>query len=147
MRATEEHLRAVAEMLDAFNREFDDPSPGPDVIEQRLRELLPLDTVEVLVPDEGLHGLAFLTYRPGIWDPGPVALLEELYVKPDKRNGGIGTRLLHEAFEVSRAKGARSFEIEVDEEDVDAQRFYERHGVSPIEPGREFRSFCYRREL
>ncbi|MDQ3741416.1 MAG: GNAT family N-acetyltransferase [Actinomycetota bacterium] len=147
MRATAEHARVAAELLDAFNREFDDPTPGPDVLEERLRALIGRDDVEVLLPDEGPDGIALLTYRPGIWDEGPVALLEELYVRPELRNRGIGTRLLHEAFAVSRAKGCRSFEIEVDEEDVEAQRFYERHGVSPYEPGREFRAFYYRREL
>ena len=147
MRAGPEHLRAVAEMLDAFNRQFDEPTPGPQVLEERLTALHGRDEVELLVPDHGPDGLALLTYRPGIWDGGPVALLEELYVRPPLRNRGIGTRLLHEAFDVSRAKGARMFEIQVDEEDVAAQRFYERHGVMPIEPGREYRAFYYTRAL
>ena len=147
MRAAAEHVRAVAEMLDAFNREFDDPTPGPVVLEERLRALLGRDDAVVLVPDDGLDGLALLTFRPGIWDPGPVALLEELYVKPARRNGGIGTRLLLEAFATAREKGAHTFEIHVDEEDVDAQRFYERHGVRGVGEGREFRAFYYARTL
>lgn len=147
MRARTEHARAVAEMLDAFNREFGDPTPGPDVLEERLHALLSRADAAVLVPDDRADGLALLTFRPGIWDPGPVALLEELYVKPALRNRGIGTRLLHESFAVAREQGARTFEIHVDEEDVDAQRFYERHGVRGIEEGREFRSFYYARTL
>ena len=147
MRAERAHLRAVAEMLDAFNREFGDPTPGPDVLEERLAALHGRHDVAVLVPDDGLDGLALLTFRPGIWDPGPVALLEELYVKPPLRNRGIGAKLLHEAFAVARATGAEQFEIHVDEEDAGAQRFYERHGVRPVEDGREFRSFYYARRL
>jgi GNAT superfamily N-acetyltransferase len=147
VRATAEHARPVAEMLDDFNREFGEPTPGADVLEQRLRALLDRDDVAVLLPDDALDGLALLTFRPGVWDEGPVALLEELYVKPPLRNRGIGTELLHEAFAVARAQGSSTFEVNVDEEDVDARRFYERHGVLPIEPGREYRSFYYSRTL
>ena len=134
-------------MLDAFNREFGEPTPGPDVLAERLTTLLARDDVAALVAGDRPDGFALLTFRPGVWDTGPVALLEELYVRPELRGRGIGGGLLEEAFALAREKGSQTIEITVDEEDVDAQRFYERHGVRAIEPGREFRSFYFSRTL
>ncbi|HEX2084334.1 MAG TPA: GNAT family N-acetyltransferase [Solirubrobacteraceae bacterium] len=145
--ATPADARAVAQLLHDFNEEFEDPTPGPDALAERLTSMLGRDDVVALLAGDGPDGVALLTFRPGVWDEGPVALLEELYVKPGLRNRGIGTELLQRAFDAAREKGSRTFEINVDEEDVDAQRFYERHGVTPIEPGREYRAFYYSRRL
>ncbi len=139
--------RAIARLLHDFNTEFDEPTPGPEVLTERIERLLQRDDAAILVAGDGPDGLALLTFRAGVWDPGPVTLLEELYVRPKLRNRGIGTELLHAAFAAAREHGSTTFEIHVDEEDVDAQRFYERHGVKPVEPGREFRSFYYSRTL
>jgi ribosomal protein S18 acetylase RimI-like enzyme len=45
------------------------------------------------------------------------------------------------------ATGIDAIEINVDEGDVDAQRFYERHGYSFIEPDTNERAFYYFLEL
>ena len=45
------------------------------------------------------------------------------------------------------ARGVELIEINVDEGDVDAQRFYERHGFSATEPATGERAFYYAREL
>ncbi|HEX8086354.1 MAG TPA: GNAT family N-acetyltransferase [Solirubrobacteraceae bacterium] len=147
-RAEPADARALARRLHDFNTEFDEPTPGPEVLTERIERLLGRDDAAILVAgDDHLDGLALLTFRPGVWDPGPVTLLEELYVRPPLRNRGIGTELLHAAFALAREHGSTTFEIHVDEEDVDAQRFYERHGVKPVEPGREYRAFYYSRTL
>ena len=44
-------------------------------------------------------------------------------------------------------RGAELVEINVDEGDVDAQRFYERHGFSPTEPDTGERAFYFFQEL
>ena len=145
--ATPADAPAAGRLLHDFTAEFDEPSPGPGVLAERLGAMLARDDVAALLAGDGPDGLALLTFRPGVWDTGPVALLEELYVVPERRSRGIGGALLQEAFAVARRRGSQTFEINVDEEDVDARRFYERHGVTAIEPGREFRSFYYSRRL
>lgn len=137
----------VAELLHAFNTEYDTSSPGAEVLARRLRTLLAGDGMVALLAGDPAAGLALLSFRPTVWDAGPVALLDELYVKPDLRGQGLGTELLHRAFAVARERGAETFEINVDEGDVDARRFYERHGVALTGPDQEGRALYYFRRL
>ena len=137
----------VAELLDAFNREFDTPTPGPDVLRTRLERLLDGGQVVALLVGDPAVGVAVLSLRPNVWYDGPVGLLDELYVAPAHRGTGLGTALLAAAEEQARARGSELMEINVDGEDVDARRFYERHGYACVEPGADEPALYYFREL
>ena len=139
--------RTVAALLDAFNREFSTPTPGVDVLADRLARLLAGGQVLALLAGEPPIGVALLTLRPNVWYDGPVALLDELYVAPDLRGRGHGTALLRAAEDAVRHRGVELLEIDVDGEDVDARRFYERHGYGCVEPGQQEPSLYYWREL
>jgi GNAT superfamily N-acetyltransferase len=132
--ATTADARDVAVLLDAFNAEFDTETPGADVLEPRLRDLLETQAMFAVVAGEPPVGLALLSMRPNAWYDGPVALLDELYVVPELRSSGIGTALLTLARAEARRRGAELMEINVDSPDTDARRFYERHGFSCVEP-------------
>jgi GNAT superfamily N-acetyltransferase len=137
----------VADLLHAFNVEFDTPTPGTEVLTTRLRRLLVRDDVAVLLAGEPSVAVALLTFRPGVWDDGPVALLEELYVQPQRRCRGIGGAVLERAMAIARERGSATLEINVDEGDTDARRFYEAHGFSNTEPGETERLLYYFRSL
>ena len=145
--ATPDDAAVAAQMLHDFNVEFDTPTPGPDVLAERLRGLLARDDVAVLLGGDPPVAIALLTFRPGVWAAGPVALLEELYVRPGMRGEGIGHTVLERAMALARERGSETFEINVDEDDTDARRFYEAHGFSNTEPGRTDRLLYYFREL
>ena len=145
--ATADDAVSVAELLDRFNREFDTPTPGAAVLAARLTRLLAEERVFALLAGDPAIGLALLTLRPNVWYEGPVALLDELYVVPDQRRRGIGTELLSAAEEECRRRGCELLEINVDGEDTDARRFYERHGYTNTEPGQEEPMLYYYREL
>lgn len=137
----------VARLLDEFNREFDTPTPGPKVLARRLQRLLAgTDVVAVLAGDPSV-AVALLTFRPNIWFEGPVVLLDELYVRPDLRGRGIGSDLLEFTMTLARSRGAELYEINVDGQDTDARRFYERHGFRSIEPGQDEPALYYFRDL
>lgn len=135
----------VAVLLDAFNREFDTPTPGPEVLAPRLEKLLEEQWTFAALVDT--VGFALVTLRPNVWYDGPVALLDELYVEPSHRNQGIGTDLLTFVENEVRRRGGEVLEINVDGEDHDTRRFYERHGYTNIEAGQTEPMFYYYREL
>jgi GNAT superfamily N-acetyltransferase len=145
--ALPEDAGELATLLHDFNTEFDTPSPGAAVLEPRLLDLLAGASTLALVAGSPAVGLALVTLRPNVWYDGAVALLDELYVVPDRRNDGIGTALIELLLAVADERGVELIEINVDEADVDAQRFYERHGFSGIEPDTGERAFYYSMEL
>ena len=134
--ATPDDADEIARLLHDFNREFDVASPGADVLAPRLRALLATDATVAIVsgtpgtPGTPIVGLALVTLRPNVWYEGPVALLDELYVVPDRRNEGIGSAIIGYLLSLARERRVGLIEINVDEPDVDAQRFYVRHGFS-----------------
>ncbi len=145
--ATLAEAGTVAALLDEFNREFATPTPGPAVLTRRLDQLLAGGTVLALLSGSPAAAVALVTLRPNVWYDGPVALLDELYVAPDRRGQGVGSRLLAAAEAAVRQRGAVVVEINVDGEDTDARRFYERHGYANTEPGQDESMLYYYREL
>lgn len=139
--------RVVAELLDAFNREFATPTPGLDILTTRLRTLLAGAAVVAFVSGEPPVAVALMTLRPNVWYDGPVALLDELYVAPALRGQGIGSALLALVEATAQQRGAELLEVNVDGDDTDARRFYERHGYANTEPGQHEPMLYYYREL
>ena len=145
--ATVDDAHEIASLLHDFNTEFSTPSPGPAVLAPRLRTLLAGDVTFALLAGTPAVGFALVTLRPNVWYDGLVALLDELYVVPPRRGQGIGSALVEALLEQARQRGIDLVEINVDEGDVDAQRFYERHGFANTEPNSTERAFYYWREL
>jgi len=146
-RASVGDAATVATLLDAFNREFETPTPGVPWLVTRLRDLLAGQDVAALLVGEPAVGIAVLSFRLNVWYPGPVALLDELYVEPDHRRRRLGHALLEAACAYARERGCEVLEINVDGEDVDARRFYEAHGFTNTEPGQTEPMYYYFREL
>lgn len=146
-KATVADAAVVAELLDAFNREFDTPTPGVAVLAPRLRRLLAGESVVALLTGEPAAGVAVLSFRPNVWFDGPVVNLDELYVRPGLRGRRFGHALLEAACKLARERGSETFEINVDGVDTDARRFYETHGFSNIEPGASEPMYLYYRAL
>ncbi len=139
----------VARLLHDFNTEFDVDSPGVEFLAARLATLLATDHTVVILADhdtQPLAGIALVTLRTNVWYSGLVALLDELYVVPELRSQGIGAALIARLAEMATERGVELIEINVDEGDVDARRFYERHGYSAAEPDTGERALYYWRE-
>lgn len=77
-------------------------------------------------------GVLVLAYRLNVSASGYFASIEDLYVRPEARNCGIGRALLEAANE--RCKQRRISYVEVQVEDKEAETFYATVGYEP-EPG------------
>jgi GNAT superfamily N-acetyltransferase len=146
-RATVEDAAIVARLLDDFNTEFDTATPGVDAIDRRLRDLLAEDSTFALLAGDPPCAVALVTLRPNVWYQGPVALLDELYVAPAQRGEGLGGAIMAQLLIECGRRGVELIEVNVDESDVDAQRFYGRHGFALVEPDTGERAFYFSREL
>jgi GNAT superfamily N-acetyltransferase len=145
--ATPADAETVARLLDAFNREYHTPTPGPEILTTRLRHLLAgADVIAILAGDPAV-AVVLLTLRPNVWYGGPVVLVDELYVEPEARRRGIGSALLVAVESLTRERGGELIEIAVDGGDADAHRFYERHGYTATEAGQDQPSFYYHRSV
>ncbi len=147
--ASAEHAPIVTRLQLDFDTEFDTPTPDHEVLLARFRALIADPSAFVLLAGDPMRpdGHAVVTLRPTIYCDGPLAVLDELYVVPPRRGGGIGTALLTEAIDEVMHRGGGEMHINVDEVDTDARRFYERHGFVNIEPGTDCRMLLYTREL
>ena len=99
-------------------------------------------TAVVLVATLGDEFVGFCTAYDDIESVrfGRRVWVEDLAVHPDRRSLGIGKRLLDEAKDWARARGATHLELDSAETRADAHRFYEREQPS-------WRSICFGWEL
>jgi ribosomal protein S18 acetylase RimI-like enzyme len=147
-RATDADAEAIGRLLHDFNTEFEDVTPGPEALAERVRELLGGEDFIVLLAGDEPRGLAVLRLRPSIWTEGRECYLAELYVQPQHRGRGLGKALMTATLETARAQGADYMEIATSEDDVAARALYEKFGFINREQGPDGPvMFVYEREL
>lgn len=121
---------AIGWLLHDFNTEFDEATPGPGALADRVGQLLDGGDTKVLLGGSGPSGLAVLRFRPSIWTDALECYLAELYVTPERRGQGIGRALMEAAIELARAEGATYMDLGTSEDDVAARALYESLGFS-----------------
>ncbi len=130
---------AAAVLLDRFNREYDEQTPGPEWLTGHLRELMAAGATEVILAGEAPDGLAILRFQPSLTSSALEAYLAELYVTPEARRAGLGTALMDAVAARCEARRCDFLFLGTDPDDTDAHRLYERSGLK--------RNILYEREL
>lgn len=83
-----------------------------------------------LVTEQGqVAGYGVLCFSYSIEFGGLTSYLDNLYVKPEFRGHGTGTRALQLFEDISRAEGCCIFHLEVEAGNARAFEFYRRHGL------------------
>jgi ribosomal protein S18 acetylase RimI-like enzyme len=143
-----EDCAVIGQMLDAFNREYEDPTPGPAKLEERMRELMAGGDTAALLAGDTPDGLAVMRFRRSIYTEGDECYLAELYVVPERRGHGLGRALMLAAMALARERGADYMDLNTGEQDVAARALYESLGFSRTEgkPGGPV-NYYYEREL
>jgi ribosomal protein S18 acetylase RimI-like enzyme len=146
--ATSADADVVGQLLHDFNSEFDEPTPGPAHLADRIRRLLEAGETTVLLGGTGPDGLAVLRFRASIWSDALECYLAELYVVPHRRRHGLGRALLQSAMDVARAQGADHMDLGTSEDDIAARALYESFGFINREQGPDGPiTFFYERDL
>jgi ribosomal protein S18 acetylase RimI-like enzyme len=136
---------AAGRLLFDFNTEYDDPTPPPDALAVRLRELLAAGDTRIVLGGAGPDGIAVLRFRPALWSQGLECYLAELYVAPARRGQGLGRALMEAAIALARDAGADTMDLGTNETDTAARALYESLGFTQLEDGTP--NLCYEREL
>jgi len=135
----------IARMLHDFNEEFEDPSPGPAVLEPRVRRFIEEQTKFYFLVGEDPFGFAQMDYIASIWSDAPVGHLDELYIRPDRRGRGSGRELMEAILADARGRAAAAgMEVVTGEDDTAARGLYESVGFeNEIEGADNTRSLFY----
>jgi GNAT superfamily N-acetyltransferase len=144
--ATSDDVLTIGQLLYAFNREYDDPTPEPEALAERIRELLAGGDTRVVLADDDA-GVAVLRLRPSLWSRALEAYLAELYIVPERRGQGLGRALLARALDVARDAGADRIDLGTSEDDVAARALYARMGFTRHEGEQGPIMYVYEREL
>jgi ribosomal protein S18 acetylase RimI-like enzyme len=131
--ATVDDAPVVGELLHRFAAEFDEPTPGPAVLEERAREAIAKGESDFVLLDSA--GVAQLRFRASVWTGSRDCYLEDLYLVPEERGRGLGRALLDRALELARERGASHVELITHEADTAARRLYESSGFTYREDG------------
>lgn len=146
--AIQEDALLLARMLDDFNTEFSDPTPGPAILERRVRAFIENGRMIFLLGGPGPDGFAQISFRPTIWADEPICYLEELYVVPDRRGEGIGRAIMNAVLDLAREREAAGMELVTGEDDTAARALYESLGfANEIEGDANSRSLFYELDL
>jgi ribosomal protein S18 acetylase RimI-like enzyme len=147
-RAGPADAQVIGRLLHDFNTEFEESTPGPQVVADRVRELMDSEDFAVLLVGSGPNGLAVLRFRPSIYSPALECYLAELYVQPGHRGQGLGRALIEAAIDLARERGANFMDLGTSEDDVAARALYERMGFTNRERGPDGPvMYVYEREL
>jgi ribosomal protein S18 acetylase RimI-like enzyme len=139
---------SIGQLLHDFNREFEEPTPTPSALADRIRLLLATGDTTILIGGTGPDGLVVLRYRPAIWSEALECTVAELYVVPDQRGHGLGRALMEAAIHLARGHGADYMDLGTSEDDVAARKLYESLGFTNREkPPDGPVMYVYEREL
>ncbi|HEY1853019.1 MAG TPA: GNAT family N-acetyltransferase [Solirubrobacterales bacterium] len=145
-RAGSEDASTVARLLHDFNTEFEDETPGVEALTEFTRPLIEGGEIVVLLAGDA-DGLSLWRLRPSPWTGRPEAYLQELYVVPARRGGGIGRALLEATMAAAREAGATGIDLNTGETDTEARALYESAGFTNLEGPGGRRMLFYEREL
>ena len=132
--AQPDEAETVAQLLIAFRDWYGRDWPSDNAFLAGVERLIERVDTEFLLgaphDDAPPAGVCQLRYRPCIWTAADDCWLEDLFVTPTARRGGLGAALVESALARARARGCRRVELDTSEANASAIALYERFGFS-----------------
>ncbi len=128
-RATMPDLPRVAELFDAY-RQFYGQAPDPDGARAFLRERLQAGDSTILVAERDRRFLGFAQLYPSFSSLSMRRLwiLNDLFVAPAHRRGGVGRALMAAAEDLARATSAKGLVLATQKTNTTAKALYQARG-------------------
>ncbi len=126
--------------LATYEREPDAVEATPELIASQMRwERPPFEAV--LAEDADGEVLGFTLFFPNYstWRGKPGIWIEEIYVRPAARRGGVARALLEHVVELARERGCGRVDFSVLDWNELAHGFYQRMGASPMSDWTQWR--------
>jgi ribosomal protein S18 acetylase RimI-like enzyme len=124
---------AMVELLGTLFKQERDFSPAAAKQRRALEILLAqpsMGRLFVLTRGSKILGMVSLLFTISTAEGGKAAWLEDLVVRPDQRDRGLGTRLLRAAVDWARKEGLTRITLLADADNARARRLYQRHGFA-----------------
>jgi GNAT superfamily N-acetyltransferase len=126
-------VSALADLLNLLFTQEADFTPDRARQERGLRLIIESPHVGVILAARdgaAIVGMVSLLFNISTAEGGPACWLEDMVVRPDRRGGGLGSRLLRGAIDYARGHGFSRITLLTDEANAGAIRFYGRHGFT-----------------
>jgi GNAT superfamily N-acetyltransferase len=134
VRAETSDIPELCSLLSYLFEQEEEFTPDTQAQERGLKMIIESpETGDILIMrDNGQTiGMVNLLYTVSTALGGKVAVLEDMVVTPENRNGGTGSWLLKAAVQHAKKQGCMRITLLTDAVNEKAQRFYTRHGFSP----------------
>jgi GNAT superfamily N-acetyltransferase len=138
-RAAHRDVVAVAAAVGELLRELGSTPPPPPAMESAARMLLDDPRTGALFVAEGdgaIVGVLGASWQSAIHVPGRYALIQDLWVHPSWRGGGVGAGLLGALFAFARERGLARVEVGLPDERfaglAATEAFYLARGFTPL---------------
>jgi ribosomal protein S18 acetylase RimI-like enzyme len=145
--AVVEDASAIARILHDFNTEYEEETAPLAELTRHAQRMLREGEMTVLLAGEGPDGLALLRFRLSVWTEKQEAYLQELYVVPGLRGGGIGQALMEAILATCRERGSAWIELNTGETDLAARGLYRKFGFTNEEGPQGASMLYYEREI
>jgi ribosomal protein S18 acetylase RimI-like enzyme len=140
-RATAGDALAIRRMLGALIAHSGNPPATPAPAEELARHMSgPRPDIEGVVAERGREAVGMVLFFPWLstWRGRLNLYIQDLYVDPAERRGGLGRRLLAAAAREGKTRGCKGLILAVEVSNADAARFYARLGFQRIEEERHW---------
>jgi GNAT superfamily N-acetyltransferase len=138
-RATHRDVAAAAAAVAQLLRELGSTPPPLPAMETAARGLLGDPSAGALFVAEGdsaIIGVLAASWQSAMHVPGHYALIQDLWVHPAWRSGGVGAGLLEGLFELAQERGLARVEVGLPGERfaglVATEAFYRANGFTPL---------------
>jgi ribosomal protein S18 acetylase RimI-like enzyme len=139
----------IAALAIAFRNHLQRTEPTDASLLASVHQLLasPEAEFDLCLQDGVAVGYVLLRFRHSLWASGTDATLEDLFVHPATRQGGVGRALVEFALQRAKARGCTSMALDTNEHNEASQRIYRSLGFQSHSPRWGGNQLFYRLKL